>query len=228
MNHNRGMSARWWAFGLWAAAAALVVFWALKFFVPTTTAPNHTVVAAAAAMPRGDLTRLFGADAPEPVDEEEEAAPAAESSRFQLLGVVAPKGGSTWGQGVALIVVDGKPAKAFRVGAVVDGDLVLREVRQRGADLGPRTGDARVALEVPPLAAAATGTLPAAGANLPPPPPGALNGTVPAFAAQALPGAPGVRPGVRMPPRGVVPVQPVPPAAVPGQAQPGDSGDPNE
>lgn len=205
-----------------------MVFWALKFFVPTVTAPGHAVVASAAGVARGDLTRLFGADAPEPVDEEEEAAPAAETSRFQLLGVVAPKGASTGGQGVALIAVDGQPAKAFRVGAVVDGDLVLREVRQRGADLGPRTGDTRVALEVPPLAPAATGSLPPAGANLPPQP-GALNGTVPAFAAQALPGAPGVRPGVRMPPRAVMPGQPVPPAPVPGQAVPGgDTGDPTE
>ena len=106
MNHNRRMSARWWAFGLWAAAAATAVYWALKFFVPAPPAPANAVVATAAAAPRGDLTRLFGVDAPDPAEDDEQAAEAPEASRFQLLGVVAPKGQGAWGQGVALIAVD--------------------------------------------------------------------------------------------------------------------------
>ena len=59
------------------------------------------------------------------------AAPAL-VSRFQLVGVLA--GGPS--QGAALIVVDGKPAKPFRVGAPVAEGLVLQSVQGRRVNLG--------------------------------------------------------------------------------------------
>ncbi|MFY9510635.1 MAG: hypothetical protein WAQ05_06650, partial [Rubrivivax sp.] len=125
------MTAKWWAFGLWAAVAASAAAWGLKLFVPGKPVPPHAGVAALSASPRGDLTRLFGADA---VAAAPEAPP--ESSRFQLLGVVAPKGNFPSRDGVALIAIDGKPPKAFRVGAVVEDKLVLKSVAQRAAALG--------------------------------------------------------------------------------------------
>ena len=77
------------------------------------------------------------------------------------------------GQGVALIAVDGKPAKAFAVGARLDNDLVLQAVSLRTASIGPAQGAASVKLEIPPLPAPATGTLPsgavAPSINAPPP-----------------------------------------------------------
>jgi general secretion pathway protein C len=74
------------------------------------------------------------------------AAPVASlSSRFVLTGVVADQSHS----GAALIAVDGKPPKPFRVGANVDENLVLQSVDSRSAVLG--SGGAPVlTLELPP------------------------------------------------------------------------------
>ena len=161
------MAARWLAFVIWAAVAASAVGWGVRLFAPARPAPLHTVTVDAGAALRGDLTRLFGVDAPPPP---EAAAPAPADGRFRLVGVAAPRAGTASAEGFALIAVDGKPARAFRVGAVVDGDVVLQEVRPRGAALGPRGGAATVSLEVPPLPPAATGTMPVAppGGSLPP------------------------------------------------------------
>jgi general secretion pathway protein C len=163
------MMTRAWAFGLWAAAAASAVFWGLKLFVTPVPAPPFAAVAATAPSPRGDLSRLFGVDAA-PLAAPE-AAPPPESDRFALIGVVAPRAGAGAGEGVALIAVDGKSPRAYRVGAVIDGDTVLQGVSARGASLGPRGGAAVVALDLPPPAPAATGVpQPAAGAVFTPPP----------------------------------------------------------
>jgi general secretion pathway protein C len=59
------------------------------------------------------------------------AAPSL-ASRFQLLGVLT--GGPY--AGAALMAVDGKPAKPFRVGAVVADGLVLQSVQGRRVNLG--------------------------------------------------------------------------------------------
>lgn len=154
------MTARWITFGLWAAVAASALYWGLRLFAPSEPVPDHALVVAGSTPPRGDLTRLFGVEPVAPV-----AAAAPESSRFQLLGVVAPRSPAAATQGVALIAVDGKPPRAYRVGAVVDGSTVLQAVRQRGVSLGPRDGDARVSLDIPPPMPAAVGSLPRAGAG---------------------------------------------------------------
>jgi len=162
------MKTAWLSFGLWALVAASAVAWALTLFAGPRPAPPRTVVAAAPAAPRGDLARLLGDD---PVAAVEAAAPP--NARFHLIGVVAPRPAAAAAEGVALIAVDNKPPKAYRVGAAVDGDLVLQAVRTRGADLGPRGAAANVALEIAPPPPAATGALPVAGAppGVPPPAP---------------------------------------------------------
>lgn len=154
------MMARWWAFTVWAAVAASAVYWGLKLFVPAAPPPAHAAVAAPTVALRGDLTRLLGADPPPKVKEEADAP--AESERFQLVGVVTPRGQGAGAQGVALIAVDGKPARAYKVGAVVDAGNVLQSVQARGAALGPRGGAALISLDLPAVPAAATGTLPPA------------------------------------------------------------------
>jgi general secretion pathway protein C len=83
------------------------------------------------------------------------------ASRFRLLGVAAPRQGGDR-SGLALIAVDGKPARSYMVGAAVDGDLVLQSVHPRGAKLGGHGADAQVSLELPALPAPATGSLPVA------------------------------------------------------------------
>jgi len=197
------MTAKWWAFGLWAAVAASAVFWGLKLFVPGTPVPPHASVAALAASPRGDLTRLLGADPVAPV-----AALPPASARFQLVGVVAPRSAFPSREGVALIAMDGKPPKAYRVGATLEDNLVLQSVAQRGASLGPRGGAATVALDIPPPAPAATGALPQAGA-----PPAALPSLVPSSVPRPGP------PGFTAPPRVMLP---------PGGGRPAGEPAPNE
>lgn len=156
------MASRVFAFTIWAAVAASVVFWGLRLTSASRPVPAHAVAVGDGAVARGDLGRLFGREAvPVPG-----GAPVASGSPFKLVGVVAPKAGSGLRAGVALISVEGKPARPFQVGANVDADLILLAVHQRGASLGSREGTPTLALELPPLAAPATGTLavPAAAA----------------------------------------------------------------
>jgi general secretion pathway protein C len=73
------------------------------------------------------------------------AAPA-QSTRFALVGVVSARSKG----GAALIATDGKPAKPYRVGAVVEEGLVLQSVAPRRATLGPTSGGpAAFTLEMP-------------------------------------------------------------------------------
>ncbi|MBC7682684.1 MAG: hypothetical protein H7172_10145, partial [Ferruginibacter sp.] len=68
------------------------------------------------------------------------------STRFVLSGVIAGRGRS----GAALIAVDGKPPKPYRVGSVVDGSLLLQSVGPRRAELANSLdGPAAFALELP-------------------------------------------------------------------------------
>jgi len=157
------MTVRWVAFGLWAAVAASAVYWGLKLFVPGLAVPAQTTVASLQATPRGDLSRLLGAD------EVPVVAEAAPDPRFHLIGVVAPRAAGAAREGLALIAVDDKPARAYRVGAVVDGDTVLQEVHARSVALGPRDGPVRVSLDIPPPPPASTGAVPVPAPYVAPP-----------------------------------------------------------
>jgi len=203
VDHNRRMFARLSAFVIWSLVAAAVVFWALRFGVPSPQAPAYAVPIDRAAPPRGDLARLFGA--PPVVAVAEESRPEA-PSRFRLVGVMAPRSSTAEGTGaygLALIAVDGKPPRAFAVGAKLDTDLVLQSVGLRTASLGSAQGPRTVLLELPALPAPATGTLPAPGAPM---------------AAVPAPMAPAVRPGAvpaPVPPPAMAPAMLPAPAAVP-------------
>lgn len=91
--------------------------------------------------------------------QQEVSAPVeSASSRYQLLGVVAPaRAGSN--EGVALISVGGAPARSVRIGQVIDGELQLIEVNRRDVGLG-RDGAVSVRLTLP--AAGAGGASPVA------------------------------------------------------------------
>lgn len=76
------------------------------------------------------------------------------SARFALSGVVAVNSG----QGAALIAVDGQAPKAFKVGQTVADGLVLQSLGPRQARLAASlNGPALFALDMPALAAPATG-----------------------------------------------------------------------
>jgi len=68
------------------------------------------------------------------------------ASRFQLVGAVA--GGPL--QGAALLAIDGKPAKPYRLGAVVLDGMVLQSVQARRVSLGATmSGPAILTLDLP-------------------------------------------------------------------------------
>lgn len=159
------MTARLFAFAIWAALAASVAFWSLRLLVKSPAAPGHAVAASDGAAPSGDVSRLLGAS-PRPADNDAQGVAPEIGSRFRLTGVMAPKSRSASGQGVALISVDGKPPRAFGVGARVDGDLLLQAVSLRTASIGVAQAVPSVVLELPVLPPPATGSLPPAGIGM--------------------------------------------------------------
>ena len=159
------MLARGVAFLIWAALAASAVHWAFKLFVSPLQVPVHTQAAAVSMPLTADMSKLFGAEVVPLVVAATQPPPDA---RFQLVGVVAPRANASTQQGVALIAVDGKPAKAYRVGALIDGTTVLQSVQARGAQVGPRGAPPLATLQLPPVTVANTGTLPPASSNVSP------------------------------------------------------------
>lgn len=146
---------------VWAAVAASLAFWGLRWMArPAAVPPGTSSVALSGAVPRADVTRLLS---PPATAADEPSAPSQQAmlaSRLQLVGVVAPR--RQGDGGIALLVVDGKPARAYRTGHAIDGDLVLQSVTQQGVQIGPAGGAAAVNLNLPLLPAAATGMLPSA------------------------------------------------------------------
>lgn len=154
------MSARIAAFFLWAATAACLAYWGLRVGVEARPLPESVQPVSTAMVLRGDVLRLFASPVPVTAPVASPTQPAL-ASRFKLVGVMAPRTGERGaGAGIALIAVDGKPPRPFRVGSAIDDTLVLQAVARRGATLGPAEGLAAVRLELPPLVAPATGSLP--------------------------------------------------------------------
>jgi general secretion pathway protein C len=136
------------AFLLAALAAASAVYWVLKW----SGQGNETAVAAlpvaeAPAIDPQSLARALGGGQ---IVQATPATPvvANAASRLALLGVVA----TARQGGTALIAVDGKPARPYRVGATVEDGLVLQSVGPRRAQLAARMdGPATLTLELPIL-----------------------------------------------------------------------------
>ena len=158
------MSARWSTLGVWALVMASAVYWALKLWVEPLPVPNNVAVAALDGSSRGEVGRVLGIGTPAAQPQAMQAPPPVVDTRLNLLGVLNPLPARAAKEGVALIAIDGQPAKAFRVGMPVDGDRVLQGVGPRSATLGPRGGPATLTLELPALPEAARG-VPGAGAQ---------------------------------------------------------------
>jgi len=189
---------------IWAVVAATVVAWALRLGVHAQPVPAQAVTVGMAPPAGADLTRLLGTAPPTPVAVEVQL-PA--ESRFKLLGVVAPRAGQT-GSGLALISVDGRPARAVAVGHELEPGLRVLRVGHRQVELGERQGMAGLSLSLPTLPEAARGQL----------------GDGAAPAGQAVPSAlktPGQVAVGAMPARqsGLGGGQPPPPGAAPAIAQ---------
>jgi general secretion pathway protein C len=132
-------------FAMAALAAASAAYWGLKTLGPSAPAAATALSAtwASPVSPKALALALGGGLAAQA-----ETTPAA-ASRYALVGVVAARSHG----GAALISIDGQEAKPVRVGALVDGGLVLESVTGRRAVLssGRDSGADKVTLELPPL-----------------------------------------------------------------------------
>ncbi|BEP63339.1 hypothetical protein GmRootV213_38930 [Variovorax sp. V213] len=174
-------AARWHApvatTGLWALAAGAAVFWGLRLASPTEpVAPAATMPRASVSADADAVARLLGAVSAS------EAAPAAPeaASRFALSGVVA----DPFNQGAALISIDGKPPRPFRVGSRVGDNYVLQSVGVRTATLGASAaGPAAFTLQLPVRAPISVGSAAPPGMTPSPRPSGLFPATVPPVVA---------------------------------------------
>ncbi len=130
-----------------ALAAASAAYWGLKLAAPASV-NGHAALAFADAPPADTqaVARLLGGGQAAAAAPEAPVEMAA--SRFKLIGVVADRAHG----GYALIAIDGKPARPYRVGAPVDEALVLQSVAPRSAALAPRMdAPPSMTLELPKL-----------------------------------------------------------------------------
>jgi general secretion pathway protein C len=143
-------------FLLWALAAGSAAFWVLQGTKASagSTAQGQASNGFASALPLVPATSVtpvslapqvaaaLGAKtAPLPTAASQLAAAQA---RFQLMGVLAL--GSK--NGAALIAVDGKPAKPYRVGVAIEDGLEVTAVAARSVSIGSN-GSAAFTLELP-------------------------------------------------------------------------------
>lgn len=139
----------WWlrivTFSVTALAAASATYWGLKWTATVPPGPTAAVIFSGASQADPQVVaRLLGGG------QTGVAAASLDSaaSRFKLTGVVADRASG----GYALIAIDGKSAKPYRVGSRVDDALVLHSVASRSAALAASV-DAPVSLtlELPKL-----------------------------------------------------------------------------
>lgn len=150
------MSSRWTGFFIWALVAASTAFWGIRIFAATRPVPLGAQAPMAAIPPAGPMERLFGAVV---VPTAQVAPSHPESERFQLVGVIASRNDADPKSGLAIVTIDGQPARPWHVGATLDGNTTLLAVAKRTADFGPVGGPATFTLQLPEPAAAETGTL---------------------------------------------------------------------
>lgn len=169
-HHNAPtMASRIAALLIWAAVAASLAHWGLRWLAPPTGVPHNAASVTLETGVRGDIQRLLTGPVRTEGPQANPSAASALASRIKVLGVMAPAPGQS--AGVALLSIDGKPPRAIRVGGVIDGDMVLQDLSQRSARIGPQDGTNFLTIDLPGLPPAATGTLPPpSGVTQTPPP----------------------------------------------------------
>ncbi len=151
---------RFATFLVWLLAGASAVYWALQF-VKGPVSPISAAVAApspgGAAVDAQALAKGLGGGSVTPRDTLADAAPSLfQAARFVLTGVVVNKSASL---GVALIAVDGKPQRPYRVGTPLADGIVLHSVSAGKAMLAASQDAAPgLTLELPQLTSAVAGT----------------------------------------------------------------------
>ena len=129
---------------VWLAVGLCATYWAFKFVTTkhveaTAALPAPTVVVDSKA-----VGKLLGATDSIAV----KVINTPDSTKFVLFGLAS----TARGQGVALIALDGKPAKPYRVGSLVADDLVLKSISKTGVILAVSLqAPEGVTLELPQL-----------------------------------------------------------------------------
>jgi len=136
---------------VWLLVAGSAVHWGLALLVRGRDLPSQVQTVGVEQALQGDAQRLFARPTVAVA-----AMPAASPARdrFRVIGGMGGDDG-----GLALMAVDGKPVRAYRVGAAVDAQWVVQAVSQRAIQIGPAGQAAVLSLDLPVLPAAATGRL---------------------------------------------------------------------
>ncbi len=165
---QRSLWIRFATFLVWLLAAGCAVYWALKFVKGPQAPASAAVATAPTAAGAADLNALAkglgGGQALISSAAAPAAAPSAlQASRFVLTGVVVQKSSR---QGVALIAVDGKPSRPYRVGSTLADGVILQSVSNGKAMLATSPdGAPDLTLELPKLTTALVGNAVAARPN---------------------------------------------------------------
>ena len=127
---------------IWLAVGLCAAYWAFKFVTTKPVEATAALSTPAVVVDSKAVAKLLGATdnvAAKPLNVEA-------NTKFVLFGLA----GTARGQGVALIALDGKPAKPYRVGSMVADDLVLKSISKTGVILAASTTAADgVTLELP-------------------------------------------------------------------------------
>ena len=130
---------------VWSLVAYSVVAFVLRWdggYAPLESAALGVDTGRAQGLPEVDATAVSKALGAAPL----QSADAGLTSRWVLVGVM--DGGPS--HGVALLSVDGKPAKPYRLGQTVSDGLVVVGTGPRKVELGPQLGVAPTfVLELP-------------------------------------------------------------------------------
>ena len=139
-----GRRAPAWAAGLfWLAAGLSAGYWVLLAAGRSPLTPLSVAAPPALEVDASSVARVLGAL---PEAAQAPVAPVATGTQYSLSGVVATNAPG----GAALIAVNGQPPRPYRVGASLEGGLVLQSVTRRSARLGPVVGGpATVELTLP-------------------------------------------------------------------------------
>lgn len=133
---------------LWLAAGLSAGYWVLQAMGRSPVTPLPVSAPSPIQVDSLAVARVLGA---QPVASASPTVPVATGTQYNLLGVVAASAAG----GAALIGINGQPPRPYRVGAALEGGLVLQAVSRRSVRLGASMGGpATVELTLPESVAA--------------------------------------------------------------------------
>ena len=116
------MSSRLSALVIWAAVAASLAYWGLRWLAQPIAVPANALSVSMDSGSKGDFRRLLSGPAAASPQAIDAGAQSALAGRIQLQGAFA-SGDASGFSGVALLSVDGQPPRAVRVGQALGFNL---------------------------------------------------------------------------------------------------------